>query len=189
MLTHAERIARLRAAVARGHIVRQAFRGTVDGHACNCLLTTLVPELLTGADSFLGFDFCPSDVMPRWLAALTPWMCDAGTLAAWPAILRRYADLAERWIVLNPEAWHALEGPLTGIRRDAHALGPRAPDEFHRYQDDRIGEALDRIEAAVANANGAPPKPARRDAELHRLESAQPSAPAPRSARARHAKT
>jgi hypothetical protein len=47
--------------------------------------------------------------MPQWLAYLTPWIDDAGTLEQWPVVLRRYAGLVSRWSVLTLEDWHRLD--------------------------------------------------------------------------------
>ena len=47
--------------------------------------------------------------MPVWLAHLTPWIDDAGTEEHWPEVVKRYADLQERWHVLSGEDWKWLE--------------------------------------------------------------------------------
>jgi hypothetical protein len=39
---------------------------------------------------------CPADVIPAWLAYLTPDLDDSGTEAAWPATVRRYAVVVRR---------------------------------------------------------------------------------------------
>jgi hypothetical protein len=70
-----------------------------------CLLVALAPECGTAHTPAV----CPASVIPPWLAYLTPWLDDAGSLAAWPAMVRRYARLAHRWHVLTPETWRRLD--------------------------------------------------------------------------------
>jgi hypothetical protein len=76
-----------------------------DGKNRACLLATLAPE----CGEALSAAVCPAEIMPAWLAHLTPWLDDAGSAAAWPAMVRRYAALAHRWHVLTPEAWRRLD--------------------------------------------------------------------------------
>ena len=96
-----------------------------DGYERACLLVALAPECAEDED----VSACTADVMPAWLAHLTPWMDDAGTEAAWPAMVRRYADLAGRWHVLDDAAWRrALLASLLAIVTEArsHATGDEA---------------------------------------------------------------
>jgi hypothetical protein len=89
-----------------GTLIRQSWIGTdAQGRETACLLAALVPAC--GRQQSAGA--CPADVMPAWLAELTPWIDDAGTLAHWPAVVRRYADLASRWHILTPLAWRKLD--------------------------------------------------------------------------------
>jgi hypothetical protein len=44
---------------------------------------------------------CP----PAWLVYLVPGFSNKGTLAAWPAMVDRFATLAPRWYKLNGAAW------------------------------------------------------------------------------------
>lgn len=41
----------------------------------------------------------------QWLAALTPWMDDGGSIEVWPGMIRRYGSVAARWHVLTPDDW------------------------------------------------------------------------------------
>jgi hypothetical protein len=88
--------------IAEGRLIRGAWTGTdAHGRETACLLAALAPEC--GREGSAAV--CPASVMPAWLAHLTPWIDDAGTLEAWPAMVRRYADVARRWHVLDAAAW------------------------------------------------------------------------------------
>jgi hypothetical protein len=101
-LTNADRLNRLDAYIAEGRLIRNKWVGTdAEGRATACLLAALAPEC--GAIGSAAS--CPAEVMPRWLAELTPWIDDSGSDAAWPGMVRRYAAVARRWHVLNASAW------------------------------------------------------------------------------------
>lgn len=51
---------------------------------------------------------CPAHIMPQWLAKLTPTMNDDGSYERWPALIQRYADVANRWHVLAEQEWEAV---------------------------------------------------------------------------------
>lgn len=94
------------ARLSAGTLIRRSWTGTdAQGRETACMLAALVP--VCGAKQSAAA--CPADVMPAWLAELTPWIDDAGTLDHWPAVVRRYADLASRWHILTPLAWRKLD--------------------------------------------------------------------------------
>jgi hypothetical protein len=81
-----------------GRLIRGAW---TEGHDRACLLAALSPE----AGAAESASACPAEVMPAWLAHLTPWLDDAPSAEAWPSIVARYAALARRWHVLDDEGW------------------------------------------------------------------------------------
>jgi hypothetical protein len=88
--------------IEEGRLIRKEWFGTdSQGRQTACLYAAL-----TGSSNP---DACPSSVMPVWMAHLTPWIDDAGSDEHWPSVVRRYADLQERWHVLTPEDWSWLE--------------------------------------------------------------------------------
>jgi hypothetical protein len=104
-----ERIDRLDTMIAEGRLIRRAWTA---GHDRACLLAALSPE--AGAAQTAAA--CPAELMPPWLAYLTPWLDDAPSADAWPHIVRRYASLARRWHVLDGRAWdRAKVGALLAI--------------------------------------------------------------------------
>ncbi len=112
-------------------ILRHLDRGTLtrrewgDGYKRAWLLAALSPETAKHRD----WNDCPAEVMPKWLAALTPLMDDRGTSAAWVPMVRRYADLASRWHVLDKAAWRrALHGVLVAILEVARPYAPAIVD-------------------------------------------------------------
>lgn len=89
-----------------GRLIRHAWTGTdAEGRETACLLAAISPEVAQAK----AVAACPADIMPPWLAHLTVWMDDAGSESAWPGMVRRYADLASRWHVLDDDAWARLE--------------------------------------------------------------------------------
>jgi len=93
-----ERTDRLYAMLREGRLIRHAW---TEGHDRACLLAALSPE----AGAAKSASACPAEVMPLWLAHLTPWLDDAPSDEAWPSIVARYAALARRWGVLDAEGW------------------------------------------------------------------------------------
>jgi len=77
-----------------GRLIRDAWTGTdAQGRETACLLAALVPECGARQDAFA----CPADVMPPWLAHLTPWIDDAGTVDAWPGHITRFVAILRAW--------------------------------------------------------------------------------------------
>jgi hypothetical protein len=84
-----ERFNRLDTFIAEDRLVRRTWG---DGQERACLLLALVPEV--GADGAVSR--CPADVIPRWLAHMTPSLDDDGSASAWPAMVRRYSHVVRR---------------------------------------------------------------------------------------------
>jgi hypothetical protein len=93
-----ERTDRLDAMLREGRLIRRAW---TKGHDRACLLAALSPE----AGAAESASACPAEIMPPWLAHMTPWLDDAPSAEAWPSIVARYAALARRWGVLDDAAW------------------------------------------------------------------------------------
>ena len=161
-----------------GTLVRNVWTGTdAQGRATACLLAALVPA----CGYTRSATACPADVMPAWLARLTPWIDDAGTAAAWPGHIREYARLVPHFGRLSAEPdtdRRAMIGSLRAIAEAAtHADGavsavlalldrelagdrPTAA-EYRTAADAATANAADAYAAyaayagAAANANGA----------------------------------
>jgi uncharacterized protein YaeQ len=115
MMNHAERIESLNNHITNGTLIRNEWG---DGKERACLLAAMSPEVATARDA----SACPASVMPQWLALITPNMDDRGTLAEWPAFIARYANLANRWHVLDDDAWvRALRESKIAILREARS--------------------------------------------------------------------
>ncbi len=113
-----ERLDRLDALIREERIIRGAW--TERDRAC--LLAALAPE----AGKAESASACPAEVMPRWLAHLPPWLDDAPSEQAWPALVRRYAGLARRWGALDAAAWErARVGVLLVIATEARQHCPQ----------------------------------------------------------------
>ena len=112
-LTAAERLDRLDRMIRENRVSRGEW---TEGHDRACLLAALSPE----AGAAQSAAACPAELMPPWLAYLTPWLDDAPSEHAWPHIVRRYASLARRWHVLDGRAWdRARIGALIAIVSEA----------------------------------------------------------------------
>lgn len=113
----AERLERLDAMIRENRIIRCAW--TERDRAC--LLAALSPE----AGQAQSASACPAEIMPEWLAYLTPWLDDAPSEEAWPALVRRYAALARRWHALDADGWErARIGVLIAIVTEARSYCP-----------------------------------------------------------------
>ena len=105
-LTLESRIQRLNEMMSEGRIIRNDWVSSdAQGREVACLLTALSPE--AGEDE--NPDACPAEVMPAWLAHITPWLDDSGSYTEWPRVIRRYAACAARWSVLDDAAWRRVE--------------------------------------------------------------------------------
>ena len=77
-----------------GTLIRNAWTGTdAEGRATACLLAALAPECGAAESSAA----CPAEVMPAWLAPLTVFIDDSGSLTSWLGHVRRYAAIAPRF--------------------------------------------------------------------------------------------
>lgn len=84
-----ERVSELERRIAEGTLARGRWTGTdARGRQTACLLAALAPEC--GVSGSAGS--CPAEVMPAWLAHLTPWLDDAPSAEAWPGLVRRYSS-------------------------------------------------------------------------------------------------
>jgi hypothetical protein len=96
----------LESMIAENRVIRGNWVGTdAQGRETACLLAAISVDVRKN----LSPRHCPADIMPPWLAHLTPFIDDRGSLEAWPGVIRRYAKLAARWHVLTPEAWQRAE--------------------------------------------------------------------------------
>lgn len=114
-----ERLDRLETMIRENRIIRGAW---TEGQDRACLLAALSPE----AGAKQTAHACPAEVMPAWLAHLTPWLDDAPSEEVWPALVRRYAALARQWHVLDAAGWErARIGALISIVSEARAHCPQ----------------------------------------------------------------
>jgi hypothetical protein len=101
-----DRVNRLQSLINEGRIIRNDWSGTDEqGRETACLLAALSPEVAEQETA----SACPADVMPAWLAHLTPWMDDNVSEYTWPSAIRRYAACAARWPTLDNAAWRRVE--------------------------------------------------------------------------------
>ena len=86
-----------------GTLTRGQWSGwDCTGRATACLYAALVP----GATSTKN---CPASLMPQWIAHLTPWIDDSGSMPRWAGFVRRYAVLVEFFGRMTNEQSEQLE--------------------------------------------------------------------------------
>lgn len=102
-----DRFAAVRRRIADGTLTRKQWGGVdAEGRELACLLLAAFPEVGHGAH----YDACPALGLSESWARLTPWIDDAGTEAAWPATVTRWADLTHRACrVFTPADWTAFD--------------------------------------------------------------------------------
>lgn len=117
-MTLIERCDRLDQMISEGRIVRNEW-GDGIAHACllvaiapECVELDIAPECAEDADSGHGFgdaSKCPANILPTWLAVMTPWISDAPSKGAWRGIIRKFASLVRRSGSMTEDAWHRLD--------------------------------------------------------------------------------
>ena len=133
---------RLDAAIASDLVIRGTWTRDEGGRHLACLLATLVPECGVHSDAAA----CPATVMPGWLAELTPWLDDSGSVEAWPAMIREFARLLRASQNLTADAWSRLDYQYRAIAvREARSRVP--PDSTVLPAVDGVLLLLDRAAA------------------------------------------
>ena len=140
-MNNEQRCERLDQFIRENRLIRKAWTGTdAQGRETACLLAALAPECAKG-----NVIECPSELMPQWLAELTPWIDDEPSEEAWPVIVKRYAELSHRWHVLTPDAWSRLDFT-------ARAIAVRKAREFVPASRVGVMNAIDDVLALLGRA-------------------------------------
>ena len=101
-----ERFARFQQFFDEGRIIRGAWhKKDAEGREIACLLGAFGEDIHSSSD-------CPADVMPNWLAKITPNIDDMTSNLAWTEIIRRYASVAQKWHTLDASAWERVRCEL-----------------------------------------------------------------------------
>jgi hypothetical protein len=54
-------------------------------------------------------NYCPTEIMPKFMAAITPIIDDYVSLEKWEDMVSRYIGLASKWYKLNSDQWSEIE--------------------------------------------------------------------------------
>ena len=162
-----ERFDLLDAAIERNLVIRHAWK---EGENRACLLLWLAPEVETENKGLYAVGNCPSDLLPRWLAGLTPEIDDWGTKEAWPATIRRYASVVRRAaLTFDADAWHLVWARLQVrvIRKIAEKHGLTKLQTESLDYIERTGQVLlpDALAASMTAATYGKDAPHRNSAE------------------------
>lgn len=77
-----------------------------DGRETACLYSALVPAATSSKN-------CPADVMPQWLADVTPDLDDCISEDGWEDRVRRFGYASVRWSVLSDNQWEFIRRQWT----------------------------------------------------------------------------
>jgi len=94
-------VRRLDRAIAADTMIRGEWTRTEKGRKRACLLAALVPAC--GVERTAAA--CPASVLPPWFAECVPWIDESGTVAAWPEMVRTFADLLRDSVGATRELW------------------------------------------------------------------------------------
>jgi len=97
--SHAEASKNIITFATEGRLVQSAWHTKHEGREMACLLGSIHPSVTRPSD-------CNGDLMPMWLAELTPTMFDGLPSSSVQAIGMRYGSLVSRWHVLKDENWN-----------------------------------------------------------------------------------
>ncbi len=54
-------------------------------------------------------NYCPQEIMPKFMAAITPIIDDYVSREKWEAMVEKYISLASKWYKLTPQKWSEIE--------------------------------------------------------------------------------
>jgi hypothetical protein len=98
-ISHEQASANILAYCETGRLVQNAWHGRDnDGRAIACLLGAIDPRITAAAQ-------CNGDLMPMWLATLTPILFDGISTNIVTLIGKRYGLLVRQWHKLTPDDW------------------------------------------------------------------------------------
>jgi hypothetical protein len=151
-----------------GTLIRKAWTGIdAQGRQTACLLAAIAPP----CGEYKSSLECPAEVMPRWLASLTPWIDDAGSEKRWPEFVRRFAATSPKWgrlteqheyairaIAVREAMQHTKNGEVLGVCRsvvtlcDRVAAGESVQDLGTPFRDAQVSVDVARTVWAAAAA-------------------------------------
>ena len=101
-ITHAEASANILRFVAECRLVQKTWHTKdAEGRELACALGAMHPSVTKPQD-------CNGDLMPLWLAELTPTLFDGIPATEVSNIGTRYGTLVGQWHVLSPESWNTI---------------------------------------------------------------------------------
>lgn len=92
---------RLDSFILQDRLIRKSWGST---KARACLLVALAGDQVIEDPGA-----CPASILPAWLAHLTPWIDDAGSIERWPEVVRTYARLVRASAHLTEDQWTRLD--------------------------------------------------------------------------------
>jgi hypothetical protein len=146
-ITNAAASAAILAACDEGRLVqRQWHERGKDGRELACLLGAIHPSVTSPAD-------CNGDLMPMWLAELTPTLFDGIAAEHMLSMARRYGELVARWHMLTPAGWDAIRTRFL-IRTIDAAVEAATPVSAGKSYWPAVEAACEQVKTALATGKG-----------------------------------
>ena len=144
-ITHEAASPAILAACDNGTLVQGRWHGREDGREIACLLGSIHPKVKTAAD-------CNGDLMPLWLAELTPTLFDSIPADQTHTIARRYGELVSRWHALSLAQWDAILTRVL-VRCIDDAVGAARPVSVGKSYWPAVEAACEQVKAALLSGD------------------------------------
>ena len=145
-ITNEEAASNILAAVEAGTLVQGKWHGNGDdGRAIACLLGAIDPKVNKPAD-------CNGELMPMWLAELTPALFDGISFSEINMIARRYGQLVARWHILQEPNWQVILRNFL-VRTIDDAVDAARPGNEGKAYWQQVVEACEQSKQAIASGD------------------------------------
>ena len=158
MFKHSEASANIIRFAQEGRLIQRAWHTEKGGRKMACLLGSIHPSVTSEAE-------CNGDLMPMWLAQLTPRLFDSIPADKVTEIGLRYGSLVARWHVLTPDQWEAVKTAFLVRTVDAALSSAREVSSGEACWA-QVEAACEQVKAALISGKGL--KAARAAAEAAR---------------------
>lgn len=148
-ISHSDASAAILAHVDAGTLVQGKWhdRRASDGREIACLLGAIHPSVESPAD-------CNGELMPMWLAEMTPTLFDGIPAESVLPVARRYGELVARWGKLSQDQWDAILTRVLVRCIDVAMESARPVNEERSYWP-AVAAACDQVKTALVSGGDA----------------------------------